>query len=87
MDFPLHQTARPVLYDPAEVNQMIEDIEKIDLNSIVSQALCASLDQHDQDNALSADREWTQMLPKLMLLSCFEAGNADPCEPTCFHMF
>ena len=37
---------------------MIEDIDKIDLNSIVSQALCASIDQQDQDNALSADREY-----------------------------
>jgi len=38
------QTARPILYDAQEVNQMIQDIEKIDLASISSHALYSTKD-------------------------------------------
>ncbi|BFZ05272.1 hypothetical protein BsWGS_08311 [Bradybaena similaris] len=53
----LAQTARPVLYDASLVNAMIADVERIDINSISSQAFhsCSSTASEDEDIQLNAE--------------------------------
>ena len=52
--FLFSQTARPVLFDQQLVDQMIEDLEKVDLGSIGSQAML-SVTQDDTDSELNAE--------------------------------
>lgn len=49
------QIARPALFDQTVVNSMVADIEKVDLNSISSQALLAVSGGADQEFELYSD--------------------------------
>uniref|UniRef100_UPI00398F4D2B DNA-binding protein RFX6 n=1 Tax=Pristiophorus japonicus TaxID=55135 RepID=UPI00398F4D2B len=51
----LAQIARPALFDQTVVNSMVADIEKVDLNSISSQALLTVSGGTDQDFELYSD--------------------------------
>ncbi|XP_051880863.1 DNA-binding protein RFX6 [Pristis pectinata] len=51
----LAQIARPALFDQTVVNSMVADIEKVDLNSISSQALLAVSGGADQEFELYSD--------------------------------
>ncbi|XP_072355511.1 DNA-binding protein RFX6 isoform X3 [Scyliorhinus torazame] len=51
----LAQIARPALFDQTVVNSMVADIEKVDLNSINSQALLTVSGGTDQDFELYSD--------------------------------
>ena len=48
------QTARPVLFDQQLVDQMIEDLEKVDLCSIGSHAML-SVSQDETDSELNTE--------------------------------
>ncbi|XP_064602079.1 DNA-binding protein RFX6-like [Liolophura sinensis] len=69
----LAQTARPVLYDPNLVNQMISDVDRIDLSSIGSQALYSSTDTDTADLDLNAEflREFKELLRKQATVEAF----------------
>jgi hypothetical protein len=55
---PSLQTARPVLFDAQLVNQMISDLDKIDLNTIGSHAMCSPNEQGAEiDASLNAECE------------------------------
>lgn len=52
----LQQIARPALFDQNVVNSMVVDIDKVDLNSIGSQALL-TISSSDQDSDLYSECE------------------------------
>ncbi|XP_013406987.1 DNA-binding protein RFX6 [Lingula anatina] len=68
----LAQTARPVLYDVNMVNQMIQDVERIDMNSISTHAFAASSD-NEQDTEHNAEflREFKELLRKQATVEAF----------------
>ncbi|ESO91692.1 hypothetical protein LOTGIDRAFT_122187, partial [Lottia gigantea] len=68
----LAQVARPVLYDAELVNQMIDDVERIDLNSISSQVVCNQSDC-DQDLELNTEflKEFKEILRKQATVEAF----------------
>lgn len=49
------QIARPALFDQHVVNSMVSDIEKVDLNSIGSQALLAVSGSTDSDGEVYSE--------------------------------
>lgn len=51
----LLQIARPALFDQHVVNSMVSDIEKVDLNSIGSQALLAVSGSTDSDGEVYSE--------------------------------
>uniref|UniRef100_A0A8B9G481 DNA-binding protein RFX6 n=1 Tax=Amazona collaria TaxID=241587 RepID=A0A8B9G481_9PSIT len=51
----LAQIARPALFDQHVVNSMVSDIEKVDLNSIASQALLAVSGSTDSDGEIYSE--------------------------------
>ena len=57
------QTARPVLFDQQLVDQMIEDLEKVDLCSIGSHAML-SVSQDETDSELNTECK-IHMKPRL----------------------
>ncbi|CAG5134146.1 unnamed protein product, partial [Candidula unifasciata] len=71
----LAQTARPVLYDASLVNAMIADVDRIDINSISSQAFhsCSSSASEDEDIQLNAEflREFKELLRKQATVEAF----------------
>ncbi|CAG2213432.1 RFX6 [Mytilus edulis] len=68
----LAQTARPVLYDAALVNQTIEDVDRIDLSSITSNALSTSSDS-DSDLDVNGEflKEFKDLLRKQATVEAF----------------
>lgn len=58
MSFSVHvQIARPALFDQHVVNSMVSDIEKVDLNSIGSQALLTIPSSTDTESDIYSERE------------------------------
>jgi regulatory factor X 6 len=51
------QIARPALFDQHVVNSMVSDIEKVDLNSIGSQALLTISGSTDTESDLYSERK------------------------------
>ena len=51
------QIARPALFDQHVVNSMVSDIEKVDLNSIGSQALLTIPSSTDTESDIYSERE------------------------------
>lgn len=51
------QIARPALFDQHVVNSMVSDIEKVDLNSIGSQALLTISGSTDTESDIYTERE------------------------------
>lgn len=51
------QIARPALFDQHVVNAMVSDIEKVDLNSIGSQALLTISNSTDTESDIYSERE------------------------------
>nr|XP_006815685.1 PREDICTED: DNA-binding protein RFX6-like [Saccoglossus kowalevskii] len=58
----LTQTSRPVLFDQQLVDQMIDDLDKVDLQSIGTQALISNASDSDQDNDLNTERKSVSVL-------------------------
>ncbi|XP_048387311.1 DNA-binding protein RFX6 isoform X2 [Stegostoma tigrinum] len=69
----LAQIARPALFDQTVVNSMVADIEKVDLNSISSQALLTVSGGTDQDFELYSDlfQELKDLLKKNATVESF----------------
>lgn len=67
------QIARPALFDQHVVNSMIADIEKVDLNSIGSQALLTISGSTDTESDIYTERKSSlcleQRFPTLVLLT------------------
>nr|XP_054757618.1 DNA-binding protein RFX6-like [Lytechinus pictus] len=68
----LAQTARPVLFDQQLVDQMIEDLEKVDLCSIGSQAML-SVSQDEADSELNTEflNDFQELLKKQATVEAF----------------
>ncbi|ELT92343.1 hypothetical protein CAPTEDRAFT_220726 [Capitella teleta] len=62
----LAQTARPVLFDAQLVNQMISDLDKIDLHTIGSHAMCGSPEDGPENL-----REFKELLRKQATIEAF----------------
>ncbi|GAB6027846.1 DNA-binding protein rfx6 [Chamberlinius hualienensis] len=69
----LAQTVRPVLYDARQVKTMIEDVEKIDLTFISSQAFYTTANDNDQDYDLNLEflKELKEQLHKQATVEAF----------------
>ncbi|KAL4649136.1 DNA-binding protein RFX6 [Arapaima gigas] len=69
----LAQIARPALFDQNVVNSMVGDIEKVDLNSIGSQALLTVSSSGDQDSDLYSElfQELKDLLKKHATVESF----------------
>ncbi|KAM9562365.1 DNA-binding protein RFX6 isoform 2-T2 [Guaruba guarouba] len=69
----LAQIARPALFDQHVVNSMVSDIEKVDLNSIASQALLAVSGSTDSDGEVYSElfQELKDLLKKNATVESF----------------
>lgn len=59
------QIARPALFDQHVVNSMVSDIEKVDLNSIGSQALLTISGSTDTESDIYTERKFRAGFPNL----------------------
>uniref|UniRef100_A0A8B9KV25 DNA-binding protein RFX6 n=1 Tax=Astyanax mexicanus TaxID=7994 RepID=A0A8B9KV25_ASTMX len=72
----LAQIARPALFDQNVVTSMVNDIDKVDLNSIGSQALLSNTSDHDLDfyseyDSISVFQELKELLRKNATVESF----------------
>ncbi|XP_071795529.1 DNA-binding protein RFX6-like isoform X2 [Asterias amurensis] len=68
----LAQTSRPVLFDQQLIDQMIADLDKVDLNSIGSQALLtANTDESDMELNAEFLKEFKELLKKQATVEAF----------------
>ncbi|XP_022518563.2 DNA-binding protein RFX6 isoform X2 [Astyanax mexicanus] len=67
----LAQIARPALFDQNVVTSMVNDIDKVDLNSIGSQALLSNTSDHDLDFYSELFQELKELLRKNATVESF----------------